>query len=94
MALVAEQLAMVFFPRLELLKGEKMSKYVVNLERLMALKVTVDVDEPTEAVDKVSEILDDLDWDDAEIDQIAACCLATGDASYTVVYQKNSIIEE
>lgn len=69
-----------------------MSKYVVNLERLMALKVTVDVDDPADAVGAVKELLEagNLDFDDAEIDQIAACCLATGSGEFCVIYQKTS----
>lgn len=70
-----------------------MSKYTVNLERLMALDVTVEVDDPADAVDAVRALYaaGEVDWDAARIDQTAACCLATGDGGFTVISQKRVI---
>lgn len=67
-----------------------MANYIVNLERIIALNVTVDVDDPYDAVGKAKELFesDGIDWDDAHVDQTAACCLATGDSSFIVISQK------
>lgn len=71
-----------------------MAKYVVNLERLQAIEVTVDVEEPTQALDAIREILkqDGVDWEQARVDQIVGCCLATGRGEYEVLAQKVSDI--
>nr|AFN84595.1 hypothetical protein [uncultured bacterium scaffold00056] len=69
-----------------------MSSYVVNLERLMALSVTVEVDDPADAVAAAKALYEagSVDWDAAPIDQTAACCLATGDGGFTVISQKQA----
>lgn len=68
-----------------------MAEYVVNLERLQALNVTVDVESPDLALDKIKEMLEngeEIDWTQAHIDQTVGACLATGDGSFQVLKQK------
>lgn len=67
-----------------------MAEYTVNLERLIAMSVTVDVDDPVEAVAAAKDLFDagSIDWDSAYVDQTAASCPASGDGSFVVISQK------
>lgn len=68
-----------------------MAQYVVNLERLQALDLTVDVDTPDQALEAAKEQARTegaIDWSQARIDQVCGACLAMGSGEYQVLAYK------